>query len=123
MTTLPLCRITSRSLGLPPGSRSLSWSTRKSGPSYTTLELMSFSVSPAGALPDLGLSGEECCLFFFDFSFLFLAVFLAMGESISLCRLEKYRGKDRGQGSYQGVRSGIRERRASLLAFGRDKPE
>ena len=40
ITTLPLWRITSRSLCLPPGSISLSCSTRNSGPVYTTSELM-----------------------------------------------------------------------------------
>src|ERR1700722_11174237 len=50
ITTLPLWRMTSRSLGLPPGSRSLSWSTRNSEPWYTTSELSSTAVSTT---PDL----------------------------------------------------------------------
>src|SRR5580692_8976618 len=59
MTTLPLWRITSRSLCLPPGSMSLSWRTLNSEHSKMTSELSSWAVSTGAGLGALDLRALE----------------------------------------------------------------
>src|ERR1700722_14315843 len=69
ITTLPLCRITSRSLCRPPGSISLSCRMRNSGPWYTTSELMIVALSIFAAV-----FGALPFLIFFAFTFVFFGI-------------------------------------------------
>src|SRR6185503_4076383 len=100
ITTLPLCRITSRSLFFPPGSISLSCNTRNSRPSYTTFELNSCSVSAPRDGSDFiffvfVFLGGVCGSAFGPFAFLIFSDFLAIVGKFSFFTQKKYKRQPR----------------------------
>ena len=86
ITTLPWWRMMSRSLGRPPGSISLSCTTRKSGPSKTVSELIICSCSSTAGLSALEAFFALGFAAFLAFDFLTFAAlgFLAFAAFFAL---------------------------------------